>query len=57
MSAEPCDCTPGPLVEAIAQALDDRGHPAIAADVRDREQDIFDQYVGPLLDQLEADYQ
>lgn len=46
------------LHEEVAQILDDRGAHVAAAFVRDpdREQEIHDTYLGPMIDQIEDDH-
>lgn len=45
----------GPLVEAVAQALEDRGNYAAAAAVRDDEDHVWGQHLGPMLDAIEEE--
>lgn len=46
------------LVDAVAEALDDRGSHAAANLVRDTDpdDDLWNNYLGPMLDDLEHDY-
>lgn len=46
------------LVEAVAEVLDDRGATTAAQLVRDTDpdDDLWNNYLGPMLDDLEADY-
>jgi hypothetical protein len=46
------------LIECIAEALDDRGAEGAAQLVRDTDpdDDLWNNYVGPMLDEIEADY-
>lgn len=43
------------IIEQIAETLDARGVPSAAKYVRDNEQEIYDQHIGPMIDQLEED--
>ena len=47
-----------PLIEAVAQVIEDRGSHAAAALIRDADpvDDLWNNYLGPMLDELEADY-
>lgn len=47
-----------PLIDAVAKALEDRGATAAAQLVRDTdpEDDLWNNYIGPMLDELEDDY-
>lgn len=43
----------GPLAEAVAAALEDRGNAAAAAWVRENEDEAWGQHIGPMLDAIE----
>jgi hypothetical protein len=44
----------GPLAEAVARALKDRGNTAAAQWVRDNEDEAWGDHLGPLLDDIEG---
>jgi hypothetical protein len=45
----------GPLAEAVAQALEDRGNHAAAAAIRADEDTAWGQHIGPMLDAIEEE--